>query len=67
MAKIVQKTIRSKYKYVWGKIRHDKKVWIAAYRGWFGKERTSEREAAKDVDIYLLNKGKEPINILIRK
>lgn len=27
----------------------------------------TEREAAKAVDLYLIGKGKEPVNILVRK
>ena len=67
MATIVQKKLKSEYKYTWGKIYYDKEVWCAAVCGNFGKRRKTEREAAKDADIMLIEAGKKPVNILVAK
>jgi hypothetical protein len=44
----------------------DAKLWLAS----FSKNTRlfmTEKEAAKAVDMHLISKGKEPVNILVRK
>jgi hypothetical protein len=41
--------------------------WVIKPPNSSSKEYPTEREAAKAVDIFLINKGKEPVNILKRK
>lgn len=60
----------SKYKYVTEQLIDGKTMW----RGMFykngsrnGKSFETEREAAIYVDKKLLEQGKEPVNILVRK
>ena len=60
---------KGKYKYVYPYIMPDKSIFYQAYISRFkwSKLFTSEREAAIAVDTYLLNKGKDAVNILIKK
>ncbi|QQV91496.1 hypothetical protein M1M25_gp061 [Tenacibaculum phage Gundel_1] len=52
-----------KYKYVYKVMdQHGNYFWAGK-----GKMKDTEREAALYVDKQLLEKGKEPVNILIRK
>lgn len=67
MASGYKKGYKSKYKYVvleWDSKGNEK--WIA---GIFGNRKpyNTEREAAIAVDKRLIEKGKEPVNILVRK
>jgi hypothetical protein len=57
----------SKYKYVI-KVEGDRGVirWDACVLG-YRKYHESEKDAAKWVDLKLIRKGKEPVNILVRK
>jgi len=58
---------KSKYKYVvleWDSNGNEK--WIANIFG-NRKPYNTEREAAISIDKQLINKGKEPVNILVRK
>ena len=41
--------------------------WVIKPPNSSSKEYPTEREAAKAIDIFLINKGKEPVNILKRK
>ena len=67
------KTHKSQYKYVYKYVsRKDGEVkWMARVHSDFNngntKDYDTEREAAKAVDVFLLNQGKEPVNILVRK
>ena len=67
------KTHKSQYKYVYKYVsRKDGEVkWIARFYSTFNggnaKGYDTEREAAKAVDVYLLNQGKQPVNILVKK
>lgn len=54
-----------KYKYVYRTI-HNKWKWHAQV-GRKQKDFECDREAAKWVDLRLIENGKEPVNILIRK
>jgi hypothetical protein len=57
----------SKYKYVRKKIGEKGYVnWVARVLG-AAKCFNTEREAAKWVDLKLIDKGKEPVNILVRR
>ena len=58
---------KSKYKYVvleWDS--NGKERWIKSIYG-NRKPYDTEREAALAVDMQLISKGKEPVNILVRK
>ena len=57
----------SKYKYVTKLIGQNNYVrWYANVLGG-SKSFETERAAAKWVDLRLINKGKEPVNVLVRK
>jgi hypothetical protein len=58
---------KSKYRYVKKLMVNDKVYWILSLTGVSQKCYETEREAALVVDKYLINKGKEPVNILKRK
>ena len=58
---------KSKYKHVYSRINYDKTIYYAVYRGWNSKAFDNEKDAAKSVDIRLIQLGKEPVNILSRK
>tara|TARA_R110000824_G_scaffold280882_1_gene469150 strand:+ start:344 stop:547 length:204 start_codon:yes stop_codon:yes gene_type:complete len=64
MAKIVRKSIKSKYKYVYGMILYDVKNYCARVGNRTGRNRLDERQAAKDADIMLIELGRKPVNIL---
>lgn len=58
----------SRYKYVRKHIDpNGNEHWIAKIPNATSKEYPTERDAAKAVDLFLINKGKEPVNILKRK
>tara|TARA_R110001606_G_scaffold38401_1_gene107634 strand:- start:2738 stop:2974 length:237 start_codon:yes stop_codon:yes gene_type:complete len=66
------KTYKSEYKYVYRYV--SRKDGSVMWQGQFyhnqtksGKFYETEKEAAKAVDLFLIGKGKEPINILKRK
>lgn len=67
------KTHKSKFKYVYKYVsRKDGEVkWTARFYSDFNngnaKQYNTEREAAKAVDVFLLNQGKQPVNILVKK
>ena len=67
--RLKKKLPKGKYKYVYSYILSDgtkvHKAYISTY-GW-SKYFKTEREAAIEVDKYLLNKGKEPVNVLVKK
>lgn len=61
---------QSKYKGVY-KIKPrsknpDEKLWLASLNR-NTRLFMTEKEAAKAVDMYLISKGKDPVNILVRK
>tara|TARA_R110000868_G_C10650488_1_gene744923 strand:+ start:117 stop:320 length:204 start_codon:yes stop_codon:yes gene_type:complete len=64
MAKIIRKSIKSKYKYVYGMIIYDTEKYCARVGNRTGRNRLDERQAAKDADILLIELGKKPVNIL---
>ncbi len=59
----------SKYRYVQGLVdRKSERVrWVVNMRGIGRNGFDTEREAAKAADKILIAKGKEPVNILVRK
>lgn len=55
-----------KYKNVYLYTKGDQELWLAT----LGKKQKyfdTERAAAKFIDLTLIKKGKEPVNILVRK
>lgn len=44
----------------------NQKMWLASF-GKNTKLYMTEKEAAKAIDMHLINNGKEPVNILARK
>ncbi len=67
---MAQKTIKhngSKYKYVRYSQVNDKGYWRLNYPGVSQISYPTERDAAIAIDKYLISKGKEPVNILVRK
>ena len=67
MARKFIKSGKSKYRYVKKLMVNDKVYWSLAISGVSQKCYETEREAALVVDKYLISKGKEPVNILVRK
>ena len=66
----IQKTKygKSKYKYVQQIApTTDKNYWMITLPNVCRKTYDTEREAAIAVDKYLIGKGKDPINVLVRK
>ena len=67
--RLKKKLPKGKYKYVYSYILSDGtivyKAYISKYR--WSKYFKSERQAAIQVDKYLLNKGRKPVNILVKK
>lgn len=57
---------KSKYKYV-SQIDTAGKIWWRGAIYGSGKNFKTEREAAIYIDKRLIEKGKEPVNILVRK
>lgn len=59
----------SKYRYVQGLVdkRTDKVNWVVRMTGIGRNGFDTEREAAIAADKILISKGKEPVNILVRK
>ncbi len=58
----------SKYKYVREVLIRGRRKWYARVQKFgYGVVRNTEREAALCVDMCLINNGKEPLNILVRK
>jgi|TARA_R110000803_G_scaffold133748_3_gene200918 hypothetical protein len=68
---MAQKTIKDtkseKYKFVVKTEVNDKTYWRVNMRGVSKIGYPTERAAALVVDKYLIGKGKEPVNILIRQ
>lgn len=64
------KTKPTKYKYVVECLKCGKTTFMAGFKH-NGKQNTkhypTEKEAAIAVDVYLISKGKDPVNILIKK
>jgi hypothetical protein len=59
---------KSQFKYVQQiATKTDKNYWMITLQGVQRKTYNTEREAAIAVDKYLISKGKEPLNILVRK
>jgi hypothetical protein len=57
----------SQYKYVsgrsvWGKLR-----WFYKIDGYTSAGHETERDAAKNADLYLIRHNREPVNVLKRK
>ena len=64
-----RKHVKSQYKHVRGWIKYtDGNIhWCVSITGVSQTEFETERLAAIAADKYLISKGKEPVNILIRK
>jgi len=67
MARTATKSIVSKYKGVQGITTSGHTYWNARICGTEKRGYKTEREAAKSVDLILIENGKEPVNILVRK
>lgn len=67
MAVGAEKYESSKYKYVVKEINGDSVEWKINVRGFAQKRYNLERDAAISVDKAMIAKGKEPVNILVRK
>lgn len=63
----LNKNLKSKYKYVEGRILSGNTYWIMRIIGETRQTHETERKAAIAADVYLINEGKEPVNILKRK
>jgi len=61
------KSEKSKYQFVRKLIVNDKVYWSLTFRDVSKKGYKTEREAAIAADKILIKKGKEPVNILVRK
>tara|TARA_R110002153_G_scaffold30092_3_gene92192 strand:+ start:793 stop:996 length:204 start_codon:yes stop_codon:yes gene_type:complete len=64
MAKIVWKYLKSDYKYVYGCIVYDTPKYYARIGKKSGQMRLTERQAAKDADIMLIELNRNPVNVL---
>ena len=67
MAQIAAKYEKSKYKYVIKELINGVVLWKMTIKGYSQKRYKTEREAAISVDKIMISKGKEPVNILVRK
>ncbi len=67
MAKINRKYYPSKYKYVQNLKKDGNDVWCINMEGVSKAKFDTERQAAIAIDKLLISKGKEPVNILVRK
>lgn len=67
MTQIARKYYPSKYKYVQNLKKDGKDVWCVNMPGVSKAKFDTERQAAIVVDKLLIGKGKEPVNILVRK
>ena len=65
--KCIKDTKSTKYKHVLKTEVNDKVYWRVIISGVSKIGYKTEREAALVVDKYLISKGKEPVNILVRK
>lgn len=61
------KYTKTQYKYVSEVYQHGKVRFRAQMGTGVGKLYDDIREAAISVDKYLINKGKQPVNILVKK
>ncbi len=69
MSVIKKSDYNSKYKGV-SLLECSRKVYTKVWRGNLGKKQKyfeTEKEAAKWVDLRLIEQGKEPVNVLVRK
>ena len=68
MAQKAPKYEKSKYKYVTIEHHNDHTYYVRSAMCGYGKKRYKiEKEAALSADKIMIGKGKEPVNILIRK
>jgi hypothetical protein len=67
MPRITRKYYPSKYKYVQNLKVDGKDVWCINMLGISKAKFDTERNAAIAVDKLLISKGREPVNILVRK
>lgn len=67
MATKTAKYSKSKYKYVKKCEWNHKVYWQLNYANYSMKGYSTEREAAIVIDKILIEQGKEPVNILVRK
>jgi hypothetical protein len=67
MACIAAKYSKSKYKYVQNLNLNGKDYWTVNITGVSKPKFETEKEAAIAVDKYFLSKGKDPVNVLVRK
>ncbi len=67
MAQKAAKYEKSKYKHVIKELKNDLIRWKINVKGYSQKRYKTEREAAISVDKIMIKKGKEPVNILVRK
>jgi hypothetical protein len=65
--KTIKDTKSTKYKHVLKTEVNDNVYWRVNITGVSKIGYKTEREAALVVDKYLISKGKEPVNILVRK
>ena len=68
MARMAPKYEKSKYKYVIKELHDDYIYYVRSAIYGYGKKRyKTEREAALSADKILIEKGRKPVNILVRK
>jgi hypothetical protein len=67
MPRIAPKYEKSKYKYVIKELINGGVLWKMTIKGYSQKRYKTEREAAIAADKIMIAKGKEPVNILVRK
>ena len=67
MAVKTAKHIKSKYKHVRGINVSDNIYWCVKMKGVAETTFKTEKEAAIAVDKKLISRGKEPVNVLVRK
>jgi hypothetical protein len=67
MAVKTAKHIKSKYKHVRGILVSDNTYWTVQMKGIAETTFKTEHDAAKAVDLILIKRGKEPVNVLVRK
>lgn len=62
-----RRILQSKYKHVGGETDGTNVRWHARLAGCSRKRYIEERAAALAVDTFLINQGKQPVNILTKK
>ena len=68
MAIVYPKTEKSKYKYVYIEHKNEKTYYVrTGLCGYSPKRYHTEREAALSADMILIDNGRDPVNILVKK